>query len=494
MGLDNKERDCERPRCVVIGAGPAGLTAAYELSRNGINAVVLEQDDIVGGISRTVEYNGYRFDIGGHRFFSKVPLINQLWTGILGDDFQPRSRLSRIYYNGKFFDYPLRPSNALRGLGVVNALMIMASYVKARTFPTAEEQNFEQWVCNRFGRRLFDMFFKTYTEKVWGMKCSEIGAEWASQRIKNLDLATALKDMLLRRKEDITTLIRQFHYPRLGPGMMWEKVTEILKERGVRVCLGRKVDRVNLSDSMVTSVTTSDLKGRTIKVPADHLISSMPIRELICAMTPAPPDLVREAAEQLRYRDFLTVGLIVDKPDLFQDNWVYIHSPDVKVGRIQNFKNWSCEMVADAAHTSLGFEYFVQEGDALWDADDRELIALATRECVTLGFIDESDVLDGIVIRMPKAYPVYDRAFKHNLAVIRHYLRGIPNLQLVGRNGQHRYNNQDHSMLTAIYAARNILGANLDIWDVNTEDEYHEASAEGVTSSDRLVPQIGPTA
>lgn len=482
----------ERPQCVIIGAGPAGLTAAYELSENGADAVVLEQDHIVGGIARTVEHKGYRFDIGGHRFFSKVPLINEWWTNILGNDFQPRSRLSRIHYNGRFFDYPLRPINALRGLGPVEAMMIMASYIKARAFPTPEEKNFEEWVCNRFGRRLFEIFFKTYTEKVWGMKCSEIGADWASQRIKNLNLAAALKDMLGGRKEDITTLIRQFHYPRHGPGMMWERVTEILDRRGVPVRLGLKVDRINLAGGLVISVTTVDPDGKETTVSGDHFISSMPIRELIGAMNPAPPERVLAAARQLRYRDFLTVGLIVNKPDLFQDNWIYIHSPDVKVGRIQNFKNWSPAMVPDEVHTSLGLEYFVQEGDELWVADDDSLVELATRECVALGFIDEGDVLDGVVIRMPKAYPVYDHAFKENLDVIRDYLAGIANLQLVGRNGQHRYNNQDHSMLTAIYAARNILGGDFDVWDVNIEEDYHEATGESAATGDRLVPQPTP--
>jgi protoporphyrinogen oxidase len=479
-------------QCVIIGAGPAGLTAAYELSENGAGVIVLEQDRIVGGIARTVEHKGYRFDIGGHRFFSKVSLINEWWTKILGDDFQLRSRLSRIHYNGKFFDYPLRPINALRGLGMVEAILIMASYVRARTFPTAEEKSFEQWICNRFGRRLFEIFFKTYTEKVWGLKCSEIGADWASERIKNLNLAAALKDMVGGRNQDMTTLIRQFYYPRLGPGMMWEKVAEILNERGVAVHLNREVVEVNLADGLVSSVTTVDENGKKTIVHGGHFVSSMPIRELISAMKPAPPEPVLTAARQLRYRDFLTVGLIVDKLELFNDNWIYVHSPGVKVGRIQNFKNWSPAMVPDAAHTSLGLEYFVQEGDELWDADDPSLVELATRECVALGFIDENDVLDSVVIRMPKAYPVYDRTFKENLSIIRGYLESISNLQLVGRNGQHRYNNQDHSMLTAIYAARNIFGGDFDVWEVNIEEDYHEATGESAATIDRLVPQLKP--
>ena len=482
----------DRGRCVVIGAGPAGLTAAFELSNQGIDTVVLEQDNVVGGIARTVEHKGYRFDIGGHRFFSKVPLINAWWTNILGADFQPRARLSRIYYNGKFFDYPLRPMNALRGLGPLQALLIVTSYLKARIFPTAEEKSFEEWVCNRFGRRLFEIFFETYTQKVWGMRCSEIGADWASQRIKNLSLASALKDMFGRRKEHVTTLIRQFHYPRLGPGMMWDRVAEILNQRGVPVRLGIKVDKFNVSGSTISSVNTVDAEGERREIPGDHFISSMPIKELIAALTPAPPQYVREAASRLRYRDFLTVGLIVDKANLFQDNWVYIHSPNVKVGRIQNFKNWSPDMVANPSHTSLGLEYFVQEGDELWNADDESLIELATRECAALGFIDKCDVIDGLVIRMPKAYPVYDRDFKESLAVIRDHLSRITNLQLIGRNGQHRYNNQDHSMLTAIYAASNVLGADIDVWNVNVDENYHETAGNAQRSGDRLVPQAKP--
>ena len=364
------------------------MTAAYELSEMGADPIVLEQDSVVGGIARTVEHRGYRFDIGGHRFFSKVPLINEWWKNILGDDFQPRSRLSRIYYNGAFFDYPLRPMNALRGLGPAETARIVASYVRARAFPTLTETSFEEWVCNRFGRRLFEIFFKTYTEKVWGMSCSDIGADWASQRIKNLDLAAAVKDMFRGNNEEITTLIRQFHYPHLGPGMMWERVTEILKRRGVPVHLGHRVAELHLSEGRVAAITAVDAEGGEIDVPGDHFISTMPIRELIAAMNPAPPRSVLEASQQLRYRDFLTVGLIVNKENVFNDNWVYIHSPEVKVGRIQNFKNWSPAMVPDPSHTSLGLEYFVQAGDELWNADDQSLIDLATRECVQLGFIE----------------------------------------------------------------------------------------------------------
>ena len=464
----------EPKRCVVIGAGPAGLTTAYELSEIGGDPIVLEQDSIVGGIARTVQYRGYRFDIGGHRFFSRIKLINAWWERILGDDFQVRPRLSRIYYQGAFFDYPLRPMNALWGLGLAEAVRIAASYVRARIFPT-EERSFEDWVCNRFGRRLFEIFFETYTEKVWGMKCCEISADWASQRIRNLDLGAALKSMFLGQSGDITTLIKEFRYPRLGPGMMWERVADILASRGVPIYLGHKVTRVHVAAGRVAAVTAIDRNGREAIIAGENFVSSMPLRELIAALTPAPPGLVVEASQQLRYRDFLIVGLIVDKRDVFNDNWVYIHSPHVRVGRIQNFKNWSAEMVPDPSKTSLTLEYFVQDGDDLWNADDQALIELATQECAKLRLIEEREVLDGVVIRMPKAYPVYDSEFKRNLTRIRHYLGQLSNLQVVGRNGQHRYNNQDHSMLTGIYAARNIGGSDFDLWGVNLGTDYHEA-------------------
>jgi protoporphyrinogen oxidase len=477
-----------RPQCVIIGAGPAGLTAAHELLEMGGAPVLVEQDHVVGGIARTVQYRGYRFDVGGHRFFSKLGLINAWWENILGDDFQVRSRLSRIHYRGTFFDYPLQPINALRGLGLAETLSIVASYVWARIFPT-QDKSFEEWVCNRFGRRLFEIFFKTYTEKVWGMKCGDIGADWASQRIKNLDLGAALKDMFLGSNHEITTLIRQFRYPRLGPGMMWERVAEKLARRGVPIHLGHKVIKLHIVKGRATSITVVDTDGNKFNVVGQNFISSMPIRELIAAIDPTPPQSVLQASQQLRYRDFLMVGLVVRKRNVFDDNWIYIHSPQVRVARVQNFKNWSAEMVPDPSHTSLGLEYFVQQGDEMWNRDDLALIELATRECAELGFVDESEVVDATVIRMPNAYPVYDTEFKQSLNRIRAYLRDIANLQLVGRNGQHRYNNQDHSMLTAIYAARNVFGSTFDVWDVNLEEDYHEGPAVKVGRiSEQLVP------
>ena len=479
----------DEKRCIIIGAGPAGLTAAYELSQANVVPLVFEQDTVVGGIARTVEYSGYRFDIGGHRFFTKVQPIDDWWKRMLDDELLVRSRQSRIYYNGKFFDYPLKPFNAIIGLGPLEAFRIGLSYLSAQLFPHPVEDNLEQWVSNRFGRHLYEIFFKNYTEKVWGMKCTEIGADWAAQRIKNLDLNKLVKDMFVGTKNDeITTLITRFLYPRLGPGMLWEKVAQVLDERNFPVRFGHKITKLHLSNGKLAQVTVTNGDGTESRIGGDQFISSMPIKDLVAAIDPPAPARVVEASRKLRYRDFLTVGLIVTKPNVFSDNWIYIHSPNVKVGRIQNFKNWSPDMVPDHSKTSLGLEYFVQEGDELWSAHDDELIDLAVRECSELGLIEREDFFDGVVIRMPKAYPVYDQAYKANLAVIRDYLASIENLQLIGRNGQHRYNNQDHSMLTGIYAARNICGADFDIWDVNVEGEYHEEVSRERTA-EPLVPR-----
>ena len=474
-------------RTIVIGAGPAGLAAAHELSVLGRAATVLEKDDQVGGIARTVVYRGYRFDIGGHRFFTRAPSIQRLWEDVMGDDFLVRPRLSRIHYNDRFFHYPLKPVEALLGLGPLESLRILLSYLRARTFPIEDERSFEDWVVNRFGRRLFEIFFQTYTEKVWGRPCSEIGAEWAAQRIKNLDLVAAIRNALLGGRGDgelVTTLIDRFHYPRLGPGMMWERWTERLAGNGIEVRLGADVTRLQHDGRRVVAVGTRNPHGGTGRVEGAHFISTMPIRELVHAMDPPPPAAVVAAADRLKYRDFLTVVLIVDVEELFPDNWIYIHSPDVRVGRIQNFKNWSPDMVPDAATTSLGLEYFVHEGDDLWSMPDDDLIALGARETARLGLVEEARVRDGAVVRVRKAYPVYDGDYREALATIRDWISTLDNLQLAGRNGQHRYNNQDHSMLTGILAARNVAGARHDIWSVNVEEEYHE----GAPAGERLTP------
>jgi len=463
---------------VIIGAGPAGLTAAYELCRKDTESIVLEKDNRVGGLSKTVNYKGYHFDIGGHRFFTKVKAVNRMWNEVLKENFLRRSRLSRIYYRKKFFYYPLRASNALYELGIWKSFLIFFSYIWAQIFPEKPEETFEQWVSNRFGKRLYQTFFKSYTEKVWGIPCSEISAEWAAQRIKGLSLITAVKNALLgqnnhRKDGVIKTLIDTFYYPKRGPGMMWEAVTDIVRQRGSQVRLNAEVAKVFWENNEVKTLEIN-ANGQREVVEGKYYISSMPIGELIQKFEPAVPEGVLQAAMKLKYRDFLTVALIVNKQEVSSDNWIYIHDPDVKVGRIQNYKNWSPHMVPDPNKTCLGLEYFCFEGDRLWTLSDEELIELGKKELKMLGLVEASDISDGAVVRMPKAYPVYDSTCERSLQILRQFFGRIDNLQVVGRNGMHKYNNQDHSMLTAMMAVENILGANHDLWQVNTDQEYSE--------------------
>jgi len=483
---------------IVIGAGPAGLTAAYELNKLGHRSTLIESDDVVGGISRTVSYKGYRFDIGGHRFFSKVPLINELWDEILGEEFLLRPRLSRIHYAGKYFDYPLKAGNAIAGLGPLEMLLIGMSYTKSKLWPSLPESNFEQWVSNRFGKRLYQIFFKTYTEKVWGIPCCEISADWAAQRIKNLSLKEAVRNALMGQGKTgkgqvITSLIDQFKYPRLGPGMMWETCEQKLNDADCKTHRGWHVEKVNLQGMCVETVEAVDGEGQRQTFKGNHFISTMPLRELILALHPVVPDAVRAAAEGLRYRDFLTVVLIVKREDLFPDNWIYIHSGEVKMGRVQNYKSWSPAMVPDPTTSSLGLEYFVWETDDLWHWSDDRLVELGIQECIQIGLCERNEVIDGTVVRMPKAYPIYDHTYQDHLKTIRAYIDKVENLQTIGRNGQHRYNNQDHSMLTAVYAAQNIAGERMhDVWAVNVDQEYHEETRQATSpgaSGERAVPR-----
>ena len=490
---------------IVIGGGPAGLTAGYMLSKEGRGVIVLEADPIqVGGISRTVEYNGYLFDIGGHRFFSKSREVVELWDEILPNDFIDRPRLSRIYYGGKFYAYPLKAFEALRNLGLFQSAACVASYALARLRPEPEVKTFHQWVRNQFGERLFSIFFKTYTEKVWGMSCDEISADWAAQRIKGLDLRAAIQNAVvrslgLRRKpaaggESIKTLIESFRYPRRGPGMMWEAAAKAITERGGRVLLGQKVDGLTWNaDAGLWTVSALGSDGRRHTYLARNVISSAPIRDLVDALRPRPATTFH--ARSLRYRDFLTVALISSAGKSFPDNWVYIHDPSVQVGRVQNFRSWSPEMIPDERHTCLGLEYFCFEGDGLWTSSDEDLIALAKREIGKIGLIDPADVVDACVVRQPKAYPIYDEAYRDHVAAIRADLEAhYPTLHLVGRNGMHKYNNQDHAMMTAMLTVRNILAGErlYDIWQVNEDAEYSEAGVSGhqhALASERLVPR-----
>jgi protoporphyrinogen oxidase len=461
-------------RVVVIGAGPAGLTAAYELTRFNLRPTVVEKSPTVGGLARTETYRGFHFDLGGHRFFTKVEEINKLWHEVLGDDFIRRPRLSRIYYQRKFFYYPLRAMNAMWGLGLWEGLATVLSYVKWQLFPYRPEDTFEHWVTNRFGRRLFLTFFKTYTEKVWGIPCSQLKAEWAAQRIKDLSLRTLLLQMYLKPRRTIRTLIEEFHYPRLGPGMMWRAVQARVESRGGLVRVGADVLRVVRAGPRIEGVVVATDAGEEV-VPGDAFLSSMPLAELITKLDPPPPPAVLAAARRLHYRDFLTVCLIVRRGDVFPDNWIYVHDPEVKVGRIQNFKNWSPDMVPDPDKSSLGLEYFCTEGDELWRRPDAELIALGAREIEQVGLAAAAEVEDGCVVRVPKSYPIYDSDYKAALATIRGFVDGLLNLHSMGRNGLHRYNNQDHAMLTGLLAARNVaLGQRNDLWAVNVDEEYHE--------------------
>ncbi len=494
----------DAPRVVIAGAGPAGLTAAYELCRAGVTSTVLEADSIVGGISRTVERDGWRFDIGGHRFFTKVPEVEALWHEILPDeDFLLRPRLSRIFYQGKYFDYPLKAMNALKNLGLLEAVLCVLSYAWARVRPPKDQTNYEGWLVARFGWRLYRTFFKTYTEKVWGVPVSSMPADWAAQRIKNLSLMSAIVNALTpnRNQKEITSLIEEFQYPKYGPGMMWERCTEQVEAQGTEVRMKTKVVGVKYTDGRAHTVVTESRDGSRTELPADHVISSMPFPHLIRAMDPPAPAEVLAAADDLQFRDFLTVALVVPESAGFPDNWIYIHAPEVKVGRIQNFGSWSPYLVKDG-RTCLGLEYFVFEGDELWNAKDEDLIEMGAKELGILGLVDPSAVQAGYVVRMPKAYPTYDEFYRKNVEVMREWLESAaPNVHPVGRNGMHKYNNADHSMFTAMLTVQNILGqGDHDIWAVNVEEEYHEESSskDGASSGTGrdapVIPRNAPRA
>ncbi|MBL0940718.1 MAG: NAD(P)/FAD-dependent oxidoreductase [Gemmatimonadaceae bacterium] len=476
----------ESRHTVIIGAGPAGLTAAYELARHGYAVTVLEADPTYcGGISRTVQYKGFHFDIGGHRFFSKSERVEALWREILPNDFLERPRSSRIYYDGKFFAYPLRPLQALWNLGLLESLRCILSYAAIRLNPIRKPRNFEEWVTNQFGARLYRIFFKTYTEKVWGMSCTEISADWAAQRIKGVSLVSAVWNALRptqqanskNNKTTIKSLINTFRYPRLGPGMLWDACAAKIRAHGGTVRLGCTVTALTQEPNGQWSVHHTNADGRHETSSADHIVSSAPLREIVGSTTPAFPDAAAKAANRLSYRDFLTVAVILRDRGTFDDNWIYVHDSSVKVGRIQNFKSWSPEMVPDPSLTCYGLEYFCFEGDGLWESSDTDLADRAMRELEQLGLASRADFVDACVVRQKKAYPVYDDAYAANVQVVRDAIAShYPGLHLVGRNGMHKYNNQDHAMMTGLLVAENILAGSPvhDPWRVNEDAEYHE--------------------
>lgn len=478
------------PRVIVVGAGPAGLTAAVELQRRGATSVVLESDSIVGGISRTEERHGYRFDLGGHRFFTRVERVERFWRETLpAGDFLKRPRMSRILYRGRLFDYPLRPGNALWRLGFGESCRCVLSYLAVRISPPTDQDHFEGWVSARFGRRLYEIFFKTYTEKVWGMPADQISADWAAQRIKDLSLGRAVLDAFgFGKGRPSTSLIEEFDYPRLGPGMMWERAAEQARVRGADVRLNTPVAKVIRTERGATAVVTAGRDGGSQVLPLDHLVSSMPLNHLVEVMDPPAPWEVRRAATALRHRDFLIVALVCRVDDVFPDNWIYIHTPGVAIGRVQNYGSWSPDMVKEGT-TCLGVEYFVGRDEDLWHQADDELVRLAAREVAELGLIQHADVEAGYVVRVPRAYPVYDHGYQKAVATIRRWLElAVPNVHPVGRNGMHKYNNQDHSMLTAMLTVENICeGAHHDVWSVNVEAQYHEERLQP-----RALPRTDP--
>jgi protoporphyrinogen oxidase len=463
----------ERDPVVVIGAGPAGLTAAYELVRQGYQPIVVEKAGQVGGLARTEIYRGYRFDIGGHRFYTKIREVQQLWEEVLGDDLLKVSRQSHIYYRGRFFSYPLDFFDTLSNLGFIESARAVLSYLGSKIRPYPEEDTFEQWVCNRFGRRLYQMFFQTYTEKVWGMPCSAIQADWAAQRIRGLSLGKAVFHAVFGANHQVKTLVEAFDYPRLGSGMMWQRFQENIERRGGQVWLGAEVVRLERQADLIVAVIARQ-DGQEHRLAARRVISSMPLGDLFARLDPPLPAEVLQAGRGLRYRDFILVGLIVDREKLFPDHWIYVHSPEVNVGRIQNFKNWSAAMSPDPCKTHLGLEYFCNQGDTLWQMSDADLIALATRELAHLKLADAVEVEDGVVIRQPRAYPIYDASYRARLDVLRGYLGTIGNLHTIGRNGMHHYNNQDHSMLAGLLAARIVAGEAHDLWRLSADLSYYE--------------------
>ncbi len=457
----------------VLGAGPAGLTAAYVLARRGVDATVFEADSQVGGIAKTVEWNGYRFDLGGHRFFTKLAPVQRLWEQVLGDELLLRPRLSRIFFRGSFFAYPLAARDVLRGLGVVESARCAVSYLAARVRPPKTEATFEDWIVARFGRQLYANFFGPYTEKVWGIPGSEIRAEWAAQRIKGFSFAHAVRSILGLEREHHTTLIDEFHYPRLGPGQMWERFAEEVDANGIPVRLDTPVIAVHHDGGRAVAVSVLE-DGAEVEHPVDAVLSSMALADLVlCLEPPAPPE-VQTAARRLRYRDLCLVALVIDGPEPFPDNWIYLHDPGIQAGRVQNFGAWSPDLVRPGT-TCLGAEYFCFAGDEIWAASDEHLVQITVTELAAIGLIDPATVIDGACVRVPRAYPMYDDTYAEAVACIRGYLEGFENLRTFGRNGLHRYNNQDHSMWTAILATLNELdGADHDVWSVNTERDYLE--------------------
>lgn len=459
---------------LILGAGPAGLACSLELGKNHVDVTVVEKEQTVGGLCRTVCRDGNYFDIGGHRFFTKNNEIKDLWNEVLKGDVLDVSRRSRILFHGKYFEYPLNLFNVIGNLGLFDSLRCFLSYIRVLINRSHSDNTFEGWITNRFGRRLYDVFFRTYTEKVWGMPCSEISSDWAKQRISGMSMKRAIADAVCRSKNVRTrSLAKNFIYPTYGPGLFCEKLKLLTQKLGARYMLGYDVVSIRHDGCRVTEVLARNRDDvKTFK--AENIFSSIPITELIEKLDPKPSENVMDAARALNYRSFIVVNILLDEPDIFKDNWIYVHDSDVKLARVQNYKNWSHFMVKDPRKTTLGLEYFVSEGDELWMRSDEDMIGLALGEAEHLGILDRTRFLDGFVVKVGKVYPVYQEGYLHNIAVIRKFLEGIENLQVMGRCGMFRYDNSDHALLSGIFAARNMLGHSYDLWSINTDAEYHE--------------------
>lgn len=460
----------------IIGAGPAGMACAYTLARGGQRAVVIDEEG-VGGLCKTIEFSGYLFDIGGHRFLSKSDLINAIWQEILGEDLLRVKRLSRIFYRKRFFSYPLSFFNTFWNLGPFESFRCIASYSVCRLTRPGNDQTFEGWIINRFGKRLYEIFFDTYTRKVWAVPCKDISADWAVQRIRGLSLRVAIKKALLgARSRGPKTLAEEFFYPKKGPGQFYSLLETSLENLGTQFLFGKSVVKVNHNEGRVTSIVVRDKSGpEEYEIPVDYLFSSMPLTELIRSLNPPPPMEIRLAASKLGFRSFLVVNVILDCEALFPDQWIYVHSPDVKLGRIQNYKNWSPFMTANPKRTSLGLEYFCTEGDELWEMNDLDLIDFALEELERIGIVSRKHLINGFVVRRKNVYPVYSLDYQKSLEVLKDYLSPFKNLQTMGRAGLFRYDNSDHAMLSGIGAAKNYMNKSAyNLWSQGPQQEYLE--------------------
>lgn len=461
----------------IIGAGPAGMACAYTLARGEHAALVIEGEKYVGGLCQTIEFSGYLFDIGGHRFLSKSDLINAFWQEIMGGDLLKVRRLSRIFYRKRFFNYPLSFFNTFWNLGPLESFRCIASYGYCRLANPGNDQTFEGWIINRFGKRLYEIFFDTYTRKVWAVPCKDISADWAVQRIRGLSLRVAIKKALLGAKSrGPKTLAEEFLYPKKGPGEFYARLEKSLVDLGTQFLLEKKVVKVNHENEKVTSIVVKNKSGSAEQeIPVDYLFSSMPLTDFLQSLNPPAPGNVRLAASRLRFRSFLVVNVILDCEALFPDQWIYVHSPDVKLGRIQNYKNWSPFMTDNPKRTSLGLEYFCTEGDELWEMNDVDLIDFAIEELEKIGIVSRKHLINGFVVRRNNVYPVYSLDYQESLDVIQEYLSRFKNLQTMGRAGLFRYDNSDHAMLSGIGAAKNYMNKTAyNLWSQGPQQEYLE--------------------